>query len=72
MLEGIWSEDVFTQEQWDFVGPLRSAQPIRVSPMLVDQSSFESGTLKVRLTNDSDVPMEVFYENRELLRAKTQ
>ncbi|MEM9722106.1 MAG: metallophosphoesterase, partial [Bacteroidota bacterium] len=67
MLEGIWGEDVFTKEQWDFVGPLRSAQPIRVSPILVDEPTFNSGTLQVRLTNDSDVPMQVYMEIEDYL-----
>ena len=70
MLEGIWGEDVFTEKQWDFVGPLRSAQPIRVSPMLVEQPSFESGILKVRLTNDADVPMDVSLEIEDYLELR--
>ena len=67
MLEGIWGEDVFTEEQWDFVGPLRRAQPIRISPILVDEPSFDSGTLRVRLTNDADVPMQVHLDMDDYL-----
>ena len=73
MLEGIWGEDVVTEEQWDFVGPLRRAQPVRISPILVDEPLFSTGTSQVRLTNDADVPMELSldFDNYLHLRPET-
>lgn len=59
LLEGIWDEKVVTEEMRDFFGPLLGKRALIVSPLMVNAGRFTRGTTKIRLTNDSDVPMEV-------------
>lgn len=57
MLEGVWNEDIVTEEQWDFVGPLRRQIPMRLSPVILEKDEFTAATTQLRITNDSDAPM---------------
>ena len=57
LLEGIWDENVMTNEQYDVVGPLRRQSPLRIDPLLVSDSRFTQGLSQLRITNDSDLPM---------------
>jgi len=59
MLDGIWSEDVVTEKQWELVSKVRRESPMRVSPMLVEKELFSSAETELRITNDSDVPLKV-------------
>ena len=56
-LEGIWREDMVTDESKAFFSPMVSNSPLKVSPVLVDGGEFKNAVLKLKLTNDSNVPM---------------
>jgi hypothetical protein len=59
LLQGIWDETVVTEEMRDFFGPLLGKRVMVVSPMMVNAERFSRGSTEIRITNDSDVPMEV-------------
>jgi predicted phosphodiesterase len=59
LLQGIWSDDVVTQEMRVFFGPLVNRRVVEVSPLMTDGNRFTQGSTRIRITNDSDVPMEV-------------
>jgi len=70
MLDGIWSEDVVTEKQWELVSQVRRVSPMRITPVIITDATFNEGMTEVRLTNDSDVPMHVSlgFENYLQLR----
>ena len=53
LLDGIWDENVHTDEMMAFSGPLMGRQAIRPEPLLAGSAE----QLVFRITNDSDVPM---------------
>jgi len=57
-LEGIWSEDVNTEDKQAFIDRVMASNPIRIEPLYTD-GDMESGELRIRMTNDADVPMLV-------------
>ncbi|MEQ8532638.1 MAG: sugar-binding protein, partial [Imperialibacter sp.] len=61
-LSGIWNESVVTEQSSNYFRPLFNGQPVRISPMFTDGSTFSNGTTEIRLTNDSDAPMNVSFE----------
>jgi len=58
-LDGIWSEDVITEEIAAYVRPLLQSQAVSVEPLLVQDNTFETYKTEVKLTNNSDVPMRI-------------
>jgi len=62
LLDGIWDEEVHTEGQKEFLGPLLSAKVIDVAPMLMRSELFEEESTSIKISNDSDVPMEVSLE----------
>lgn len=61
-LEGIWNEDVVDQDTKDYITRAFRKNPVSISPLFLDNDSFESGSVEVRLTNDEDVPMKISFE----------
>ncbi|WOK04218.1 metallophosphoesterase [Imperialibacter roseus] len=61
-LSGVWDENVVTEQSSNYFRPLFNGQPVRVSPMFTDGSTFSNGATEIRLTNDSDAPMDVSFE----------
>ncbi len=59
MLEGIWDENVTTEEQINFARPLADAMPIQMEPILLKDQKFEQASSQVKIINDSDVLMHV-------------
>lgn len=59
LLEGIWPEDVVTEPMHDFIDPLLSKHPVTIAPLWEGAEPFTKATTEVKVTNDSDVPMEV-------------
>ncbi len=57
MLQGIWDEDVVTEKQWDFVGPIRRQNRLKIEPVLLTQDQFTATRTELKVTNDSDAPM---------------
>ncbi len=58
-LDGIWSEDVMTEEIASYVRPLLQSQAVSIEPLLVQDDTFEAYETEVKLTNNSDVPMRI-------------
>ena len=71
MLDGIWDEDVLTEDRALILSPLLSGSAVLVSPILGDDDRFEKGASEIRLTNDADVPLEIIgsFEDHDLLEA---
>ncbi len=69
-LEGIWSEDLVTDDYKSAFLPLINRNPITVEPILVQGNEFKSGKIKLKITNDSNYPMSAkleFKYNTKLL-----
>jgi hypothetical protein len=62
-LEGIWNEDVVTEQTKDFLAETWKRRPIAPEPLLVASDEFDTGVVKFKITNDRDVPMEVKLKN---------
>jgi len=59
-LEGIWNEDVVTEEVQTYIDSLTRRQPLRIEPLYVNPDRpFSGGAVRLRLTNDADMPMLV-------------
>ncbi|MEM9831532.1 MAG: sugar-binding protein [Bacteroidota bacterium] len=58
-LDGIWGEDVFTEELAQQMQPLLQTLAVRIEPLLVQDTTFEAYETELKLTNNSDVPMLV-------------
>ncbi len=59
MLDGIWDEDIRTEEMARLVGPLISGGAVVVEPILGRSKRFGGGVTSIRLTNDADVPLRI-------------
>jgi hypothetical protein len=57
MLDGIWDENVNTEAFFTLARPLMEGKALRVEPLLLDKPVFNGGNLQLRLSNDSDVPL---------------
>ena len=62
-LDGIWNEDVVTEQTKDFLAETWKRRPIAPEPLLVSSDEFDTGIVKFKITNDRDVPMEVSMKN---------
>jgi len=62
MLEGIWDENVNTAEQQETIDQMLALQAVRVEPLYLDKGKKE-GSVKLRLTNDSDIPVVIHLDN---------
>ena len=58
MLDGIWSEDVLTEENAELIRPALSGVAVRFDPVVIDTPMFKGAPARLRLTNDADVPMQ--------------
>ena len=58
LLEGIWDENVNTEEAYAISAPLMGKHPFSVAPLFVDDEVFLGGFSHIRISNDSDVPMK--------------
>lgn len=71
-LDGIWSEDVITDDFKTAFTPLINRNPISIEPILIQSKSFNEGKISLKITNDSDYPMSAklsFKYNTQLLPA---
>lgn len=57
LLEGIWDQNVVDQAHQTFMNAFRYGAPLRLSPLLVEDSAFDSHTIEMWLTNDKNIPM---------------
>jgi hypothetical protein len=64
-LDGILSENVVTEKNQTFIDTLQAMHPLRIEPVYVESATaFERGKMRIRLTNDFDVPMLVRLNNK--------
>ena len=59
MLDGIWDENIRTEEMARLVDPLLRGGAVVVEPILGRSKRFAGGVTSVRLTNDGDVPLRI-------------
>jgi predicted phosphodiesterase len=57
LLEGIWDENVMTEDLADFIYPLAQNLPITLRPIFIDQSILDSLSTEVKISNDSEKKM---------------
>ncbi len=70
MLDGIWSEDVVTEEISEYMRPLLQNNAVTIAPLQVEEENFSQQKTELKLTNDTNVPMQVdlsFKANLNLL-----
>lgn len=58
-LDGIWDENVVTDKTKQFIADVSDKNVIEVEPMFYNQPTFQEGVVKLKVTNDEDVPMIV-------------
>lgn len=58
-LEGVWDENVSTEATRSFVNEVWAKRPVQAEPYYVKGKKFKRGTVRLKLTNDKDVPMQV-------------
>ena len=59
MLEGIWDENVRTEQMAAMMDPLIRGQVVVIQPIFTEARDFESGNTQLRLTNDANVPLRL-------------
>jgi hypothetical protein len=59
LLNGIWDEDVNTEERMDYVSRLYRSQPLQIEPLIVEDERFEEGSVTIKISNRDDKPMHV-------------
>lgn len=67
LLEGIWDENVMTQELADFVFPISNNMPIALTPTFIDDPSQLEIQPSLKVSNNTDKLMHV---NMEILGSK--
>ncbi len=63
-LEGIWDEDVVTEEADAYLRELAGSRPVRPEPAFADRRTAGPQRVRIRLTNDRDLPMHVRLDDR--------
>lgn len=58
LLDGIWDENVNTEGMHLFTEGILTKHPLEIEAMLVEGNTFSEGKLNLRITNDSDIPMD--------------
>ncbi|MEO1625833.1 MAG: metallophosphoesterase [Bacteroidota bacterium] len=58
-LNGIWDEDVSTEATREYAMKLLESNAIQVEPLYVGQEGLEEGLVKIKVTNDENVPLTV-------------
>jgi calcineurin-like phosphoesterase family protein len=59
MLDGIWDEDIRTEEVTDLVDPLIRGRGVQGEPVLLESGKRARTETKLRLTNNADIPMKL-------------
>lgn len=61
-LEGIWNEDVFTEDMADYFRPIVNTLPIKIMPMYYSKEHFQAGKTEMKITNNGNAPMNVHFD----------
>ena len=59
MLEGIWDENVRTEETAALLGALASGRAIALQPVFSESERFAGASSELRLANDADIPLRI-------------
>ena len=59
MLEGIWDENVRTEETAALLGALASGRAIALQPVFSESERFAGVSSELRLANDADIPLRI-------------
>lgn len=59
LLDGIWDKDVQTEDSYLTTREVLYQFPVKLDPIFVESETFAGGEIKVTMTNDSDLPLEV-------------
>ena len=54
LLEGIWHEDVMTDDFADFIFPINNNFPVVIEPIFLDDDKFSRATSAMKITNSSN------------------
>ncbi|QNR25757.1 metallophosphoesterase [Croceimicrobium hydrocarbonivorans] len=63
-LDGIWTEDVVTQDTKNLIEKFSAHSPIEIEPLFFEGERFESGSLGLKITNDENVPMRLNFRTQ--------
>jgi hypothetical protein len=58
-LDGIYSDDLVTETDYDFISRMSASYPLRINPILVEGDDFESGMVSMEIRNSEDQPVLV-------------
>ena len=58
LLEGIWHEDVFTEDLASFILPISYQFPVTIPPVFVQDSNFGKVDIPIKITNEKDLEAE--------------
>lgn len=58
-LDGIYSDDLVTETDYDFISRMSASYPLRIKPILVDSDDFTSGMINMEIRNTEDQPVFV-------------
>lgn len=58
-LDGIWDENVVTEASQDFFKTVMQRNPVKISPLLVDEDRFTEGEVLIKVQNDENIPMQI-------------
>lgn len=59
LLEGIWHENVMTNEFADFILPVANNFPIHIEPIFISENDFKAASTSVKISNSSNYNMKV-------------
>ncbi|MEM7370062.1 MAG: metallophosphoesterase [Bacteroidota bacterium] len=59
LLDGIWDKDIQTEESYLATKEVLYQFPVQLEPLFVENGAFSGGEIHVKMTNDSDLPLEV-------------
>lgn len=57
LLEGIWHEDVMTDEFADFIFPINNNFPVHIAPIFLAENAFAKASTTMKITNNSNYEM---------------
>jgi len=75
LLEGIWDEDVMTNDLADIVLPLSNQPSVSVEPIFIDRPDFGTEKTTLKISNSSDYDMDVdfkFISSKNMLVDQTK
>jgi hypothetical protein len=58
-LDGIYSDSVTTEADYDFISRVYDSKPIRFSPVTFPEKKFRGGNINMKFFNETDLPMQI-------------